>query len=66
MQRLNIGDKIHLATELCQTYKIIAENGGEDFYNGTLAKLIAEDLRDLGSVITLEDLNKYRYVTVPT
>lgn len=45
---------------------MIAESGGEDYYNGTLAKLIVEDLRDLGSVITLEDLNNYRYVTLYT
>lgn len=39
---------------------MIAEKGGDDFYNGTLAELILDDLRDLGSIITKKDLESYK------
>ncbi|XP_017056183.1 scoloptoxin SSD14 isoform X5 [Drosophila ficusphila] len=44
---------------LCTTYKLLAQNGPMDFYNGTVAKLLAEDLSDMGSIITLADLEYY-------
>lgn len=53
------GDLIHLPIELCNTYKLLAEKGGEDFYSGTLADLIVDDLQDLGSIITKKDLESY-------
>lgn len=55
-----VGEHIHLSQKLCETYKILAENGGDDFYNGTLAGLIVDDLRDLGSIITKKDLESYK------
>lgn len=55
-----IGTHIYPAKQLCDTYKYIAENGGEDFYTGHLADLIVEDLKDIGSVITKQDLQEYR------
>lgn len=54
------GEYVRMPPELCNTYKLIAENGGDDFYNGTLADLIIDDLRDLGSIITKKDLESYR------
>ncbi|XP_037936273.1 scoloptoxin SSD14 isoform X2 [Teleopsis dalmanni] len=54
-----IGTKLKPPKELCSTYELLAENGPLDFYNGTLAKLVAEDLKDLGSPITLYDLETY-------
>lgn len=54
------GELIHLPVELCNTYKLLAEKGGDDFYTGTLADLIADDLRDLGSIITKKDLELYK------
>ncbi|KAJ6642576.1 Glutathione hydrolase 1 proenzyme, partial [Pseudolycoriella hygida] len=45
---------------LCSSYKLIAENGGNDFYAGELAALIISDLREIGSIITKEDLELYR------
>lgn len=54
------GTLIRPAQQLCDTLKIIAENGGEDFYSGHLADLIVDDLRDIGSVITKEDLYEYK------
>lgn len=56
----SIGTRIFPAQQLCDTYKIIAENGGEDFYSGHLADLIFEDLQDMGSVITKQDLQEYK------
>lgn len=48
-----------MPSELCNTYKMLSENGGDDFYTGTLADLIAQDLKDLGSIITKKDLQSY-------
>lgn len=53
------GEHVHLPVELCNTYKLLAERGGEDFYSGHLADLIADDLRELGSIITKKDLESY-------
>lgn len=58
------GEHILPPQQLCQTYKRIAENGGDDFYTGELAKDIAADLKDLGSVITKSDLDAYKYVNL--
>ncbi|XP_031635027.1 glutathione hydrolase 1 proenzyme-like isoform X2 [Contarinia nasturtii] len=55
----NPGDLVKFVPELCNTYKMIAEKGGDDFYNGTLADLIAADLKDIGSIITKKDLQSY-------
>lgn len=57
---LREGEFVRLPPQLCNTYKLIAELGGNDFYNGTLADLIADDLKDLGSVITKKDLESYK------
>ncbi|KAM8720185.1 hypothetical protein ACLKA7_006261 [Drosophila subpalustris] len=45
--------------QLCNTYQLLADNGPMDFYNGTVAKLLAEDLKELGSIITRDDLDAY-------
>ncbi|XP_043528062.1 scoloptoxin SSD14-like isoform X2 [Frieseomelitta varia] len=45
---------------LCKTLRIIAEKGVSEFYNGTLGKLLVEDLQKKGSIITTKDLNNYR------
>ena len=42
-----------------QTLRILAEQGLDSFYRGDLAKMIAADLADVGSPITLQDLNDY-------
>lgn len=54
------GTHIHPVKQLCDTYRMIAENGGDDFYTGRLADLIAEDLKNAGSVITKQDLSEYK------
>lgn len=45
--------------KLCETLKIVAESGGDDFYNGTISKMLLEDLKEAGSVIEAEDLLGY-------
>lgn len=55
---------------LCRTLEKLAENGGDDFYNGTLAQEIVADLQQAGSIITRADLMLYQAkvtdpVTVP-
>ena len=43
----------------CNTLTIIAEKGGDELYNGTLAVEFLEDLNRVGSIITAEDLKNY-------
>ncbi|XP_075210653.1 glutathione hydrolase 1 proenzyme-like [Lycorma delicatula] len=45
---------------LCDTLQITAEKGGDELYNGTLAKTFIEDIQDMGGIITLEDLQRYK------
>ena len=45
---------------LCKTLRIIAAKGAPEFYNGTLGKLLVQDLQEKGAIITTEDLNRYR------
>ena len=42
---------------------MLAEAGDEGdqlFYNGTIGQMLVDDLRDLGGVITMEDMSSYR------
>ncbi|KAJ8929870.1 hypothetical protein NQ314_017475 [Rhamnusium bicolor] len=52
------GSKI-IPTKLCQTLRLIAENGGDDLYNGTLSTMLLEDIEDVGGIITAKDLEQY-------
>ncbi|XP_036318220.1 scoloptoxin SSD14-like isoform X2 [Rhagoletis pomonella] len=54
-----VGTKIKPQKVLCETYELLAANGPLDFYNGTLAHMVVEDLKDLGSKITAYDLESY-------
>ncbi|XP_049311942.1 scoloptoxin SSD14 isoform X1 [Bactrocera dorsalis] len=58
-QLFPVGTKIKPQKVLCSTYELLAENGPLDFYNGTLAQLVVEDLKDLGSTVTAYDLESY-------
>lgn len=53
------GDLVKMAPELCNTFRMIADSGGDDFYNGTLADLIVADLKDIGGITTKKDLQSY-------
>lgn len=52
------GSKI-IPTKLCETLKLIATNGGDDLYNGTLSKMLLQDLKDVGSIVNERDLKEY-------
>ncbi|KAL5276837.1 hypothetical protein ACFFRR_002197 [Megaselia abdita] len=55
-----VGSTITVYEPLCETYKILAENGPLDFYNGTLSKLVLADLEEIGSPIRHGDLITYQ------
>jgi gamma-glutamyltranspeptidase len=40
---------------------MIASNGGNCFYNGSLAKMFVSDVHKMGGIITEEDMANYRY-----
>lgn len=45
---------------LARTLRAIADSGATAFYSGALARVIAEDLRSAGSIITYDDLAAYK------
>jgi gamma-glutamyltranspeptidase len=45
---------------LCETLRIIAERNATEFYNGTIGRLLVDDLQEQGGIITMKDLNEYR------
>ncbi|XP_044585577.1 scoloptoxin SSD14-like isoform X2 [Cotesia glomerata] len=47
------------ADKLCKTYKVLAEKGADEFYNGTLGRTLIEDLRKHGGILTMDDLSTY-------
>ena len=46
--------------ELATTLKRIAKNGAAEFYRGETARMIVEDMKGMGGLITLEDLEQYK------
>ena len=53
------GDKL-VQSDLARTLNLIAEHGPDTVYNGEIAKLIAEDMRRNGGLITEEDLSAHK------
>lgn len=52
------GERIKLP-KLGQTLRVIADEGGDVFYNGSIADLLISDIEEFGGIITHEDLNSY-------
>ncbi|MEJ5369771.1 MAG: gamma-glutamyltransferase [Bryobacteraceae bacterium] len=48
--------------ELARTLERIAKHGAADFYEGETARILAEEMRRNGGLITLEDLRGYRAI----
>ena len=46
---------------LAETLLDLAQNGPDAFYKGRLGLLVIGELQKMGSNITMEDLNEYRY-----
>lgn len=55
-------DRLLRQPELAATLRRIAASGPEDFYRGTTARMIAQQMADSGGLITLEDLDRYEAV----
>lgn len=61
---LRTGD-ICYNVELGNSLMLIAEQGPEAFYNGTLGERLIEDVRKAGGILTMEDLRNYRAEVTP-
>lgn len=48
--------------KLAETMKVIAKEGGNAFYKGSLTSQLLEDLNKINSIITKEDLANYKLV----
>ena len=54
--------EVLVQSDLANTLKHLAEHGPEEFYQGKIAELIAEDMEKHDGLITLEDLANYKVV----
>ncbi|PAN38483.1 hypothetical protein PAHAL_7G175200 [Panicum hallii] len=46
--------------QLARTLRLVAERGPAVFYNGTVGERLVEDVREVGGIVTAEDLKRYR------
>lgn len=53
------GDRVTMP-RLAETYKTLAFEGAQAFYNGSLTAQIIKDIRAAGGIVTAKDLNDYR------
>lgn len=53
------GDLCH-NVELGHSLEIIAEQGPQVFYNGTIGENLVKDVREAGGILTMEDLRNYK------
>ncbi|GAB6033708.1 Gamma-glutamyltranspeptidase 1 [Chamberlinius hualienensis] len=56
---LETGD-VYYCHKLSETLEIIAEQGADALYTGELGKLLLNDLKEFGSIITEDDLKNYK------
>lgn len=56
---LGAGDRIK-RPGLAQTLRVIAAEGGEALYTGSLVQKFVSDIQDLGGIITAEDMANYQ------
>jgi len=53
------GDRF-INKDYAETLKVLAREGGQSFYRGSIARKIADDMAANGGIISLEDLAQYR------
>ncbi len=53
------GDRF-INKDYAETLKVLAKEGGQSFYRGSIARRIADDMAANGGIISLEDLAQYR------
>lgn len=58
-QVLTEGQAINF-TQLGYTLRVLADEGADSFYNGSISKKMIEDLHNEGSFLTAEDLQNYK------
>jgi len=58
-EKWKAGDTL-IQKDLAKTLKRIRDKGAKGFYEGTTAKLIVEEMKRGGGIITLEDLKNYK------
>lgn len=46
--------------ELGNTLEVVAEQGPQAFYNGTIGEKLVKDVREVGGILTMEDLHNYK------
>ena len=54
-----IGSRIVMSKH-CQFLEALSLHSDSDIYHGTIGSLIASDLIDAGSLITIDDLRQYK------
>jgi len=55
-----VAGEMYTLPELAKTMKVIVEEGEDALYNGSLTKILLEDLRTVNGIITEEDLANYK------
>jgi gamma-glutamyltranspeptidase / glutathione hydrolase len=50
--------------DLSQTLKLIAKKGGQEFYSGSLAQTISQEMEKAGGVLSKQDLENYKIYTL--
>jgi len=58
--RLKKFGEIYKLSKLAETLKIVAKEGVDAIYNGSLTSRLVEDIRTAGGIITEEDLANYK------
>jgi len=57
----NEGDKIK-RLKLADTLEVIAKEGADALYNGSLTKMFLEDVKSFDGILTEEDMSNYKLV----
>lgn len=56
---LEVGDTCY-NLKLADTLEVLAEQGPQAFYNGSIGESLVRDVQEAGGILTMEDLRNYR------